>query len=257
MTQSPVVAYLENLRGECLELKSGELASYIPELANANPDHFGISLCTLDGTRYSAGDADVEFSIQSVSKPFVYAMALADRGLKTVLKAVDEEPSGDPFNSISLDEETGRPKNPMINIGALTTHALVHSRDAGKEQRGERILTGMSAFAGRQLDYDYEVYESELGTAWRNLALAAMVRANSIFLADPYEVVDGYTLQCSIKVTAQDLAVMGMTLASGGINPLTDRRVVPEWVAQQDVADDDLRHVRLRRGLADECGHPG
>lgn len=224
------------------------MADYIPQLANQNPNAFGLAICTPEGVEYSAGDADTMFSIQSVSKPFVYAMALADRGLERVNQSVGEEPSGDPFNSISLDEATGRPDNPMINIGAVTTHALVHSRGATREEREKRILAGMSAFAGRELEYDENVYSSEIEVAWRNLALAALVRANDLIISDPTEVVRGYTRQCSIAVNTKDLAVMGMTLASGGVNPKTGERVVPEWVAQQ------VMSVMTTCGMYDAAG---
>lgn len=230
---SPVTEYLKSIHEAGLRKTGGALADYIPELANQDPTLFGLSLCTPEGIVYSVGDSDTQFSIQSVSKPFVYAMALADRGLERVNQSVGEEPSGDPFNSISLDEKTGRPDNPMINIGAVTTHALVHSKGASREEREKRILAGMSAFAGRELSYDDAVYESEIDKAWRNLALAALVRANDLIISDPAEVVRGYTRQCSALVTTKDLAVMGMTLASGGVNPQTGERVVPEWVAQQ------------------------
>lgn len=246
--ESPIATYLESIHASGLRNTGGTLADYIPELANHNPDAFGLALCTPFGTEYSVGDTHLEFSIQSVSKPFVYAMALADRGIERIRQSVGEEPSGDPFNSISLDEGSGRPDNPMINIGALTTHALVHFRGATRQQREERILAGMSKFAGRQLHYDEKVYSSEIASSWRNLALAALVRANDLIVSDPAEVVAGYTRQCAIAVTVKDLAVMGMTLASGGINPKTGERVVPEWVAQQTMS------VMTTCGMYDSAG---
>ena len=118
---SPISDFLEELYRECGDDNSGEVATYIPELAKANPDWFGISIVTANGSVYEAGDTRQEFTIQSISKPFVYGLALEDNGRKTTLERVGVEPTGDAFNSISLDPGTGRPRNPMINAGAIAT----------------------------------------------------------------------------------------------------------------------------------------
>ena len=123
--QSPIQLHLAELHGRLSGTHRGELASYIPELAKADPQWFGICLVTMDGVAYAVGDADQLFTIQSVSKPFVYATALADRGQPFVAGKVGVEPSGDAFNSISLDPQTGAPFNPMINAGAIATTSLV------------------------------------------------------------------------------------------------------------------------------------
>lgn len=231
--RSPVPDYLHEVRDSCVaDGDEGELASYIPELAAAEPDRFGIAICTIDGTVYSVGDAEQRFTIQSISKPFVYALALADRGLDEVLEHVGVEPSGDAFNEISL-EDSGRPRNPMINIGAITTHALAGPPEASAEASTRRVIEGLSAFAGRALDVDEEVYASERATADRNMALAYLVRARGRLEDEPRDAVDGYVRQCSMLVDVRDLAVMAMTLASGGRNPLTGEQVVPAWVCRQ------------------------
>jgi glutaminase len=213
---------------------SGEVATYIPELARADPDHFGLALVSLVGRCYDAGDAGVEFTIQSISKPFVFALALSERGLEGVLERVGAEPSGDAFNAISLDPTTGRPSNPMINAGAIATTALV---DAGRgEDRFERIRSTLSAFAGRELTVDEAVYRSEKETGDRNRALGYLMR-NAGSLEPPVEeVVDAYFRQCSLRVTARDLAVMAATLANEGLNPVTGENVVPPRVAEQTCA---------------------
>lgn len=231
--RSPVTDYLEEVRETCSAGgDEGELADYIPELAAADPDRFGAALCTVDGTVYAVGDAEHRFTIQSISKPFAYALALADRGLDAVLEHVGVEPSGDAFNEISLDRD-GRPRNPMINIGAISTHALVGPPEATAEQSTQRTIEGLSAFAGRPLEIDEAVFASERSTADRNMALAYMVRAQRKLEDEPRDAVDGYTRQCSLLVDVRDLAVMAMTLASGGRNPVTGEQVVPAWVCRQ------------------------
>jgi glutaminase len=231
--QTFVVDYLNGVLDAARARDAGAVASYIPELAAADPTPLGAALCMPDGTLYGAGDDDVLFTIQSISKPFAYALALEEHGMEQISWHVGMEPSGDAFNEISLESGTGRPDNPMINIGAITTHTLVGPAECDERERTERVLEGLSAFAGRELDVDADVYTSEMSEAWRNLALASLVRANGIITEDPNAAVRGYTRQCSALVDARDLAVMGMTLASGGINPLTRKRVVSEEVTQQ------------------------
>ena len=209
----PIPEYLEEVLGAC-RADHGEVADYIPELAHADPDRLAVAVATLDGEVYSAGDADVEFSIQSISKPFTYALAIADQGLEGVLERIDVEPSGDAFNEISLEQGTGRPRNPMINAGAIAAHALVDGGDA--DGRSERILDLYSRLAGRALSVDEAVFESELSTADRNMAIAYMLRTVGTLDDDPRDVVRGYTRQCSVSVTVRDLARMASVLASNG-----------------------------------------
>jgi len=213
----PIEEWLHDVLGEC-DADSGAVADYIPELARADPDRFAAALGTVGGHVYATGDTDVRFSIQSISKPFTYALALQDRGLEAVLQRIDVEPSGDAFNEISLEPSTGRPRNPMINAGAIAAHALVEGGSA--DARVERILDFFSALAGRRLEVDEDVFESELGTAHRNLAIAHMLRTVGAIEDDPVEIVRGYTRQCSIEVTVTDLARMAATLANGGADPM-------------------------------------
>lgn len=196
---------------------AGAVADYIPELAQADPERFAMAVSTPDGQVYSQGDTDVAFSIQSISKPFTYALAIADRGLAEVLRHIDVEPSGDAFNEISLDPVTGHPRNPMINAGAIAAHSLVEG--AGHEERTDRILEFYSRLAGRRLGVDEAVFESELATADRNMAIAYMLRTVGTLEGEPQDVVRGYTRQCSAAVTVEDLARMAAVLASGGRSP--------------------------------------
>ncbi|WP_181787311.1 glutaminase [Streptomyces phytophilus] len=231
--RSMIPDYLAEALGDVESDTSGEPAGYIPELAAADPERVGAVFATLDGEVYGAGDIDVEFTIQSISKPFTYALALADRGFDAVLAKVGVEPSGEAFNEISLESDTGRPRNPMINAGAITTHSLAGSPDMGPAARVERVVDGLSAFAGRRLGVDEAVCASEMEHAHRNLAIAHMLRSHSILTEDPRAVVDGYVRQCSVLVTARDLAVMAATLANRGVNPLSGRQVIGERVVRQ------------------------
>lgn len=231
--RSPIPDYLtEALEGVASDT-SGAPAGYIPELAAADPERLGAVFATVDGEVYGAGDIDVEFTIQSISKPFTYSLALADRGFDAVLAKVGVEPSGEAFNEISLEGDSGRPFNPMINAGAITTHSLAGHKGLSPAERVERVVGGLSAFAGRRLEIDESVCTSELEHAHRNLAIAHMLRSHNILTEDPAAIVDGYTRQCSLLVTARDLALMAATLANHGVNPVSGERVVPEPVVRQ------------------------
>lgn len=233
MIGSVVSDYLDDALRHVEADTSGSLAEYIPELADAEPERLGAVFAMTDGTIYGAGDIDSPFTIQSISKPFVYALALAERGFDEVLAKVGVEPSGEAFNQISLEIGTGRPFNPMINAGALASHALVGPRGGDPEERTRRVIDGLSAFAGRKLSIDESVCSSEMESAHRNLAIAHMLRSYDILEEDPRAVVDGYIRQCSVLVTTTDLAVMAATLANHGLNPRTGERVVDEAVIRQ------------------------
>lgn len=230
---SPIATYLTETLESVASDTSGELANYILELAAVDPDKLAASIAMVDGEQYAAGDSDVEFTIQSISKPFVYALALADRGYDDVLAKVGVEPSGEPFNELSLEDGSGKPLNPMINAGAITTHSLVGPPGATQGERMERVISGLSAFAGRRLSVNERVYESELEHAHRNYAIAHMLRGHGILTGDPTVAVQGYTRQCSLMVTVKDLALMAATLANYGVHPVTGEQVVPKGVVRQ------------------------
>ena len=230
---SPIPSYLDEVLQSVAADRTGVLANYIPELAEVDPERLGASIAMVDGELYASGDTDSLFTIQSISKPFVYALALADRGFEKILDKVGVEPSGEPFNEISLEDSSGRPLNPMINAGAITTHSLVGTETMNRAERMERVISGLSAFAGRSLDVDEAVYSSEIEHAHRNLAIAHMLRSHDILTENPTGVVEGYTRQCSLLVTVQDLAMMAATLANYGIQPVTGEQVVPKTVVRQ------------------------
>lgn len=231
--QSMIPDYVSEVLRDVETDTSGMLAGYIPELATADPDRLGAVLATVDGEVYGAGDIDTEFTIQSISKPFTYALALSDRGFGPVLARVGVEPSGEAFNEISLESDTGRPRNPMINAGAITAHSLAGAEDLKSAERVEHVVKGLSSFAGRQLRVDESACASEMEHAHRNLAIAYMLRSHNILAEDPRAVVEGYLRQCSVLVTARDLAMMAATLANRGVNPLTGEKVIHEPVARQ------------------------
>lgn len=231
--QNPIPDYLLEVLDALRDDTSGERAGYIPQLAVANPDLFALAVTTAMGSTYTAGDAQAEFSIQSISKPFAYAAAITDRGLERVLQSIGVEPSGEGFNELSLEEGTNRPQNPMINAGAIAAHGLLVGDKASSEQRVQRILDLFSRLAGRELSIDEEVFNSEMDTADHNLSMAHMLRKYQIIADDPHEVVTGYTRQCSILVTVEDLSAMSATLANGGVQPCTRERIIDPLVARQ------------------------
>jgi len=221
---SPIHAYLADLHARHARNTSGALADYIPELTHADPEWFGICIATRDGVVYEMGDTAQPFTIQSVSKPFTYGLALADHGEAAVLAKIGVEPSGDAFNAISLRPQTGAPMNPLINAGAIAACGLV--RGDGVDGRISRILEMFGRFAGRTLDVDERVYASESATGHRNRAIGWMLRTFGVLPDEPTPTLETYFRQCAIRVTCRDLAIMGATLANGGVNPVTGARAL-------------------------------
>jgi len=211
--------YLEDLHARLARIDGGEVASYIPELAGADRSWFGIALVTVDGNVYQVGDARQPFTVQSISKAITYGIALEETGAEAVAAKVGVEPSGEAFNSISLEQETGRPLNPMINAGAIATTGLIAADTP--DQRVERILKCFHRYTGHPVTVDEAVYQSERDTGHRNRAIAHLLRNADILTGNPEEALDAYFRQCSIRINARDLALMGACLANGGVNPIT------------------------------------
>ncbi len=226
MTVDPVPAALEAVLAEARALRGGEVATYIPELATADPDALGIAIVGVRGNVWQAGDSTAPFTIQSVSKPFVYALALEHLGVDAVLERVGVEPSGEPFNAISLDD-SGRPMNPMINAGAIVVASLVP---------GDVVRDGLALFAGHSLEVDDAVFRSELETGHRNRALAHLALAAGVLGTSVDTATEDYFRQCSLVVSALDVATMAATVANAGFNPITGERVVSEQVARWTLA---------------------
>ncbi|WP_028045718.1 glutaminase A [Cellulomonas sp. URHE0023] len=216
-------------------VEEGAVADYIPVLAQADPNLFGLSIVSVAGASHSVGDALHEFSIQSVSKAFVFALVCDALGPEAVLEAVGVNNTGLPFNSVmALELNGGSPMNPLVNAGALTTTSLAPGESA--DDKWSFVQAGLSAFAGRPLVLDEDVYASEAAHNRRNQAIARLLESYGRIVHDPLEVTDVYTRQCSLRVSAQDLAVMGATLADGGVNPVTGERVVDPSVCRYVLA---------------------
>ena len=223
-TALPLQHYLATLHEKYAACTTGDVATYIPELARADPAWFGICVVTADGYTYSVGDCDRPFTMQSISKPIVYAAALADCGRDRLGRRVGVEPSGEAFNAISLDPQSGAPLNPMINAGAIAITGLVAGTTPGMQWK--RISDVMAAFVGHAVTIDEAVYHSESESGFRNRAIAWLLRNAGIIDGDPTPVLENYFRQCSIGVTCRDLACVAATLANNGVHPVTGKRAV-------------------------------
>lgn len=245
---SPLQEFLENCHAEIRRDDSGTVADYIPELTKANPAHFGISLATMDGHVYEIGDTDVPFTIQSISKAFVFALALERLGHERVENTIGVEPSGEAFNSIRLSADN-RPFNPMVNAGAIACSGLLY--EAEGDGAFDLIHETLSGFAGKKLEIDDAVYHSERATGDRNRAIAWLLHNYNILECDVDSVLDVYFRQCAILVTARDLAVMAATLGNGGRNPITGEAVISPYVVSRTLS------VMTSSGMYDYAGEWG
>lgn len=247
----PSEAELQNAVDKAYEafkdVKEGANADYIPILATVPSELFGIVIVTKDGKTFSAGDVDYRFSIQSVSKPFTAALIMAQQGPEAVREKIGVEPTGMPFNSkIALEMYDQRSVNPMVNAGAIAAVSLVQADS--EEQRWNLVNENIEGFAGEKLSVLEEVYNSEYETSWSNRAIANLLYNYERLYADPEESLRVYTRQCSIGVNTKNLAVMGATLANGGVNPITGTRMLPaEHVPE-------LLAIMAAAGFYDESG---
>src|SRR6202000_2650197 len=245
ISKPPFLRFLDRCHADFLAETGGDVARYIPELAKADPDHFGIGLATLDGHVYEVGDTRVPFTIQSMSKPYVFALALDSLGAARVENVIGVEPSGDPFNSIRLNAEN-HPFNRMVNAGAIACSGLIHeAKGAGAF---EYIRRELSRFAGRDLGVDEAVYASESATGDRNRAIGYLLRHNAVINDNVGEVLDVYFRQCAILVTARDIAIMAATLANRGINPVTGEQVTTPYAISRTLS------VMTSSGMYDYAG---
>ena len=211
-------------------LDEGTVADYIPALAEADPSLFGLALVENDGTTHLVGDTGAAFTIQSISKAFVLALVLDAIGHEEVHRVVGVNNTGLPFDSvIALELNRGSPMNPMVNAGAIATTALMPGGWLS-------VLEGLSRFAGRSLELDERVLRSESETNHRNQGIADLLTSYGRLPGRPEERVEVYTRQCSLLVTAEDLAVMGATLADGGLNPVTGEQVVTAEACRDTLA---------------------
>ncbi|MGR6901767.1 MULTISPECIES: glutaminase A [Glutamicibacter] len=238
---------LQDVHARYADIDEGMLAYYIPILGEVDPSLFAVALSNVGGNVLCAGDVNYEFSIQSISKMFVYALVLQELGHDAVRDYIGVNNTGMSFNSVmAIELNEGHPMNPMVNAGALATAALVPGQTAA--EKWENIRECLSAFAGRHLKMDGEVYRSESRSNERNKALGRLLKAHGQLEGEPLEIVDIYTRQCALKVTAHDLAIMGSTLADGGVNPVTGERVISADVCR------DVLAVVATNGLYEKSG---
>lgn len=227
--------------------RGGANASYIPALAKVNPDLLGVCAATVDGQLFAAGDARHEFALESISKVITLALVIEQRGPQEVLHRVGANASGRAFNSVSaLEQHNDKPMSPLVNAGAIATTSLVDAADA--QDRWRQILQMQSDFAGRQISVSDEINASEQDTNFHNRAIAWLLRDGGSIYCDPMEACDVYTRQCSTLVTTVDLAVMGATLANGGVNPLTGKRVVAHGNVRYVLAAMTMEGIYTRSG---------
>lgn len=224
----------------------GKVADYIPELALADPNWFAISVVTVDGQAFDVGDHQQQFSIQSVSKPFMFGLALDDHGREEVLQKVGVEPTGEAFNSIVLDEASNRPFNPLVNAGAIATADLVRGKDFA--DRIKRTLAMFGRYIGREVHIDNAIFLSERTTGHRNRAISHLMLNFGMVSDQIPDSLELYFQQCSILVNAHDLAVMGATLANAGVNPVTKERAIDRQYVK------DVLSVMLTCGMYDYAG---
>ena len=195
-----------------------------PALAEVPKDLFGICVVGTEGAVYSVGAAEYLFSIMSVSKPFVFAAVCQAIGAEQAREKLGANATGLPFNSLAAIENGDGRTNPMVNAGAIATTSLAPGATA--DAKWDFIYEALSQFAGRPLSLNQEVYASAKGTNFRNQSIARLLQSFDRIYCDPAQATDLYTRQCALNVSAKDLAVMGATLADGGVNPITRRRVV-------------------------------
>ena len=217
------------------DVDEGVVADYIPGLAAAAPGLFGIAVVGVGGRVFGVGDCEHGFTIQSVAKPFQFALACEALGHRVVRERLGVNATGLPFDSVmAVELAADGLTNPMVNAGAIATTSLVPGRTA--ELKWAFLKEGLSRFAGRSLEVDEEVLASERATNGRNEAMARLLEGHGRMYFDPDETTDVYTRVGSLVVTAQDLALMGATLADGGVNPVTGRRVVSPDTCRRTLA---------------------
>jgi glutaminase len=229
------------------DLTEGKNADYIPILTETPSDLFGIVIATPNGQLFTAGDIDYKFSIQSVSKPFTAALIMSQKNPDAVHKKIGVEPTGLPFNSkMALELYADRSVNPLVNAGAIAAVSMI---DADSEdRRWAKVLQNLNDFAGADLQLLEKVYKSEYDTSWSNRGIANLLYIYPRLYCEPEEALRVYTKQCSVGVSAKDLGIMGATLANGGVNPITGKRVMPaEHVPE-------LLAIMATAGFYDESG---
>lgn len=240
-------AAIDNAYSKYKDLKEGANADYIKELATVDPDIYGIAIVTADGKVYSKGDLSSRVSIQSISKVFTLAKILEEQGPQAIMDKIGVDATGLRFNSIvAIELQKGKEINPLVNPGAIAAVSLINGADSAAKWRN--IQQVHNDFAGSTLLVNDPVYKSEAGDNLRNQAIAHLLLAYGRMYFDPVQATDVYTKQCALNVNAKDLAVMAATLANGGTNPVTKKKVVSPQTAAHTMA------VMETAGLYDNAG---
>ena len=229
------------------DVKEGANANYIPILDTVPSDLFGVAIVTADGEVYVAGDVDYIFSIQSVAKPFTAALVMQQQGPEAIREKIGVEPTGLPFNSkLAIELLQQRSVNPLVNAGAIASVSMVNAKS--EKDRWKQVLENLEGFAGDELKLLQEVYESEYSTSWSNRAIANLLFNYERLYSEPEEALNVYTKQSSVGVNARHLAMMGATLANGGVNPKSGERMLEEEHVPE------LLSLMLTAGFYDEAG---
>jgi glutaminase len=247
LTKQNIQKVLDDAYNKFKDLKEGKNADYIKELANVDPNIFGIALVTTDGQVYTEGDIQSMVSIQSVSKVFTMAKDIEELGPQAIQDKIGVDATGMRFNSIvAVELQKGKEINPLVNPGAIAASSLIAGADSAAKWKN--IVDVHSAFAGRQLSLNWPVYVSEAGDNLRNQAIAHLLYAYNRMYFDPVQATDIYTKQCALNVNAKDLATMAATLANGGVNPVTKKKVVSPQTVMYTLP------VMATAGLYDDSG---
>lgn len=245
--QGQVEQLVTDAHARFLQIDQGQVSQVYPALARVPSELFGICVVGVDGQVFSVGDAAHAFTIMSVSKPFVFALVCDLIGATGARERLGVNATGHAFNSVAgIERETGGRTNPMVNAGAIATTSLVPGETV--DEKWHFLRDGLSRFAGRELSLNEEVFASATETNFRNRSIAWFLQSAGAIYSDPLEAVDLYTRQCSLDVTAKDLAVMGATLANGGFNPVTREQVVKPETCHYALA------VMLTAGLYETSG---
>lgn len=247
LTREKIEAALTEAYNKFKDLKEGKNADYIKELATVDPNIFGIALVTPDGKIFTKGDVDSRVSIQSVSKVFTMAKVIEEQGPQAIQDKIGVDATGMRFNSIvAVEMHKGKEINPLVNPGAIASTSMIGGSDSAAKWRN--TLQTYSDFAGAQLGVNWPVYVSEAGDNLRNQAISQLMNAYGRMYFKPLESTDIYTKQCAVNVNAKDLAIMAGTLANGGVNPVTKKKVVsPQTVMY-------VLPVMATAGLYDDSG---
>ena len=233
-------ARLQQLVGDAhkrfASVTDGKNANYIPYLATVPSTLFGIAIVTPDGKVIEAGDTDYAFAIESIAKVFTLSLVMSESGPDVVKQKLGANATGLPFNSvIALELHKGNPLSPLVNAGAMATVSLVKAGSAN--ERWEKIAANMDGFAGTELSLNQAVFKSESDTNQHNRAIAYLLQSAGFMYSDPMEACDVYTRECSVGITPENLAIMAGTLANGGVNPLSNKRLLDQAYVPKILAE--------------------